>query len=109
MSERTVLTCDKCNNEISLVEKFVNFGEYGIHLHDSCWHGMDAVELTAMLDLSGKYMKHGDWQNADKIARHAREQVKIKPTFTYGKIGTGSACTVNHIHGHNCNGYGSTS
>lgn len=77
MAERTIITCDKCNDEISLVEKFANFGPYGIHLHADCWTNMDAIELTGILDLEGKFMVAGDWQNANKIGSYAREHVKI--------------------------------
>lgn len=67
MTQITVISCDKCGEQISLADIAVYAGVYGAEFHLHCIRLMSADELIIKLGLDDiKIMKHDDWQNAEK-------------------------------------------
>lgn len=73
MASTTIVTCDKCNNEIGKDEVYVAAGVYGKDCHLSCFENMSAPEAIVFLGIDDiKIMKFEDWQNATKANSYFR-------------------------------------
>lgn len=72
MTERTIVTCDKCNEEIAKGVLYLNAVSYGIHLHLSCLTELSAREFIVMADIESKVMRDHDWLNATKAPSYFR-------------------------------------
>ena len=78
MTERTVITCDKCNEEVGPKQKYVNASVYGADIHEACITEMSATDLIVMLGLDDiKVMVPGNWQDSVKANSYYRRMRNV--------------------------------